>query len=272
MRTWPIASASSRSMKLRNALRKKAMKSAEAVDLVVVFCEGNLEWLDDLTLPSRHRIWVYLKCSESNEHSFCTRFRCVDAFFLDVRDEEGRIQSSDECGGYLLHIEQQFEDLSDWTIFLQDDAPRHLHLAYLNLVLKLIAFGSFSSLAGKFLHLNNDRHLLYWTPCLQSLLEFLDLPSSGHLFATYCCAQFVVHRSQITQRGLGFFQKASRLLKKNLEDIAGCKYKETSQGRRLPGFKLDGIQKEHERAANATESSTFQMRLCHLYDSSTVKR
>lgn len=275
LRTWPISAASARSLKLQKALTsaKRSYHQAvgersrsESVDIVVVFCHGHLDWLDDLTFPSKHRVLVYLKCSESKEHSFCAKFHCKDAAFLDARDAKGGIRSSDECGGYLLHIQDHLEDLSDWTIFLQDDAPRHLHLGYLNLVLKLLGSGTFSSLAGTFLHLNNDRHLLYWTPCLESLMKLLDLPPSN-LLATYCCAQFVVHRSQISKRGAGFFQKASTLLKENLEDIPGCQYHGASEQRRtqITGIRLEESEKGHERAVDS-ESSTFQMRLCHLYD------
>ena len=194
------------------------------VDLVIVFCKGHLDWLDDLSLPAKHRILVYLKCSKNPSiHSFCKELHCIPAMFVDQRGD-GAMQSSDECGGYLLHIHRYFADLSDWTVFLQDDAPRHLHLAYLNMVLKLMASGTFVyHLPGEFLHLNNDRHLLYWTPCLDSVMKVLGLPSA-RLLATYCCSQFVVHRNQILKRGLAFFQKAADLLKNNFEDIAGCKY------------------------------------------------
>lgn len=240
------------------------------VDIVIVFCHGHLEWLDDLTLPAKHRILIYLKCSDPWQHTFCTKFHCIPAIFID----EGTSPkiSSDECGGYLLHIERYFDDLSDWTIFLQDDAPRHLHLAYLNMVLKLMAFGTFSSLikgtTSQFLHLNNDRHLLYWTPCLESIMKSLGLPSTR--VATYCCSQFVVHRTQILARGAGFFKKAAGLLKENLEDMDGCKYATNQLPKDMAESKLQGfsdIRNLQERTArNISEVSTFQMRICHLYE------
>ena len=225
------------------------------VDLVIVFCKGQLDWLDDLSLPAKHRILVYLKCSKSPSiHSFCQELHCIPAMFVDQRDD-GAMQSSDECGGYLLHIQRYFDDLSDWTVFLQDDAPRHLHLAYLNMVLKLMASGTFSSLSGEFLHLNNDRHLLYWTPCLDSIMKVLGLPSA-RLLATYCCSQFVVHRNQILKRGLGFFRKAADLLKNNFEDIAGCNYEsnQSSASSMRSEWKIF-VDLRQERVAGASQNS-----------------
>jgi hypothetical protein len=243
------------------------------VDLVIVFCKGHLDWLDDLSLPAKHRILVYLKCSNNPSiHSFCKELHCIPAMFVDQRGD-GAMQSSDECGGYLLHIHRYFADLSDWTVFLQDDAPRHLHLAYLNMVLKLMASGTFVyHLPGEFLHLNNDRHLLYWTPCLDSVMKVLGLPSA-RLLATYCCSQFVVHRNQILKRGLAFFQKAADLLKNNFEDIAGCKYESNrssassmrSEWNIFADLRQERLAGESENE-NVPETTAFQMRLCYLYE------
>ena len=237
--------------------------SESQVDLVIVLCKGQLDWLDDLSLPMKHRILVYLKCSDDpSTYSFCKELHCIPARFLD----EGTL-STDECGGYLLHIQRHFDDLAEWTIFLQDDAPRHLHLGYLNLVLKLMASGTFSRLMeGPFLHLNNDRHLLYWTPCLESIMKVLGLPSA-RLVATYCCSQFLVHRNQILKRGLGFFQKASNLLKGDFEDITGCKY-EASQSNRLKWEVFTDVKKAKiPQAGDSSNNSAFQMRLCYFYES-----
>lgn len=152
MRTWPISAASAGSERVR-----RVHLEPSSADLVIAVCHGALDWLEQLS-PTQNRIFLYLKCPQDDQ--LCDRYSCIPAL------DNGT--ASDECGAYLRHIQSYYEDLAEWTIFLQDDAPRHMHLGYLALVLKLIAVGSFATLGKDFLHLNNDRHLLYWTPCLDS--------------------------------------------------------------------------------------------------------
>ena len=154
LRTWPISAASAASARVR-----RMHLQPSSADLVIAVCHGALDWLEQLGF-AQNRIFLYLKCPR-HDH-LCDRYACIEA--------EGT--GSDECGAYLRHIEASYDHLAEYTIFLQDDAPRHLHLGYLSLVLKLIAVGSFQTLGKDFLHLNNDRHLLYWTPCLDSQLQF----------------------------------------------------------------------------------------------------
>ena len=231
MRTWPITAA-----RTRSALAH-AQTSPSSLDLVVVFCKGSLTWIRSLALPTDRRILVYVKCAEPEDLAFCESYQCIAASWLDNGSH-----SSDECGGYLLHLEQHFHDLAEWTIFLQDDAPRHLHVGYLNLVLKMISQGTLSTLAPDlFLHLNNDRHLIYWTPCLESLQRHLGLQPG--LVASYCCSQFLVHRSRIQRRGLGFFRTAARLLQIGLHEFGDC-----------------------QRSKGERTNTTSGMRLCYLYE------
>lgn len=231
MRTWPISAACNSARRVRDQIASRAMQGRppDSVDLVIIFCSGDLAWLNGLRLPSpdRLRIWIYLKCSRRPPQELCSMWQCVEAQHLDPEQMyalgESRRAPSDECGGYLYHIRQQYSDLADWTIFLHDDAPRHLHLSYLNVVLKVLRADTLSSLAPEvFVHLNNDRHLSYWTQCLASALEALGLPSTSRI-ATYCCSQFLVHRTRIRARSLAFYDRADRWLReKHWNGLAGC--------------------------------------------------
>ena len=251
MQTWPLSTANAQSLQVRRTSARAVSADMTHVDLVIVACKSDLTWVDTLPLTDNMRIFIYAKCREAAESPLCQRSECISASHLDESSNnsmEGGVQT-DECGGYLYHILRQYYHLAEWTIFLQDDAPRHLHLGYLNLVLKMITAGTLSALAPRlFLHLNNDRHLMYWTPCLATLTELLELPSS-RLFASYCCSQFLVHKNRIQERDVHFFHTAQELLTRRLGSLKGCSH----VGPAPP-------------VASVGQRSS-QVRLCHLFAS-----
>ncbi|CAE7215045.1 unnamed protein product [Symbiodinium sp. CCMP2592] len=252
MRTWPVSAANAHSLQVRRMSGRETSAETKRVDLVIVACRSDLTWVDALPLMPSLRILMIAKCKEAAESPLCQRSDCIPAWHIDVQDPAEGAVHSDECGGYVYHILRHYHELAEWTIFLQDDAPRHLHLGYLNLVLKMISSGTLSALAPRlFLHLNNDRHLMYWTPCLAQITDLLGLPSS-QLFASYCCSQFLVHKSRILARSLEFYQAAQELLTKRLSALEGCL--------RIPQL---GPLKPPKPTGHR---SAFQIRPCHLYE------
>ena len=253
MRTWPVSAANAHSLQVRRMSGRETSAETKRVDIVIVACRSDLTWVDAIPLMPSLRILMIAKCREAAESPLCQRSDCIPAWHIDVQDPAEGAVHSDECGGYVYHILRHYHELAEWTIFLQDDAPRHLHLGYLNLVLKMISSGTLSALAPRlFLHLNNDRHLMYWTPCLAQITELLGLPSS-QLFASYCCSQFLVHKSRILARSLEFYQAAQELLTKRLSALEDCL--------RIPQL---GPLKPPKPTG---QRSAFQIRPCHLYES-----
>lgn len=75
--------------------------------VVVVNCRGNLSWLDDVP-PQDWRIVVYEKChsTPSTRH-----FSIMTALRAD----------RDECNGYLDYLHDYYDNLTEVTVFMQDD-------------------------------------------------------------------------------------------------------------------------------------------------------
>ena len=250
MRTWPVSAANAQSLKVRRTIQKLGYAAKERVDVIIVACKRDLTWVDVLPVTSNMQILIYVKCKEAQSSPVCQRAKCIPSWHLDREDSAQGAVQSDECGGYLYHILRQYSELAEWSVFLQDDAPRHLHLGYLNLVLKMILAGTLSASARRpFVHLNNDRHLMYWTPCLASIAELLGLPANK-MFASYCCSQFVVHKDRIRERTLAFYQAAQDLLTGTVESLEGCVHAPNSHS--LP-------------SVPSTRQRSFQIRFCHLY-------
>ena len=255
MQTWPVSAAKAQSQQVRRLSGREGSDEARRVDIIVVACKSDLTWIDALSSTPGLQVLIYAKCIQAAESPICQRSECIPAWHLDAEDPVEGAVHSDECGGYLYHILRQYHDFAEWTIFLQDDAPRHLHLGYLNLLLKMISSGTLSALAPQlFLHLNNDRHLMYWTPCLAEITELLGLPAS-RIFSSYCCSQFLVHKSRLLNRSLAFYQTAQGLLTKRLTALEGCL--------RVPA-RL-GPHGTPTPEPPTGPRSAFQIRLCHLY-------
>eukprot|EP00929_Paragymnodinium_shiwhaense_P032964 TRINITY_DN18199_c0_g1_i3.p1 TRINITY_DN18199_c0_g1~~TRINITY_DN18199_c0_g1_i3.p1 ORF type:complete len:526 (-),score=94.02 TRINITY_DN18199_c0_g1_i3:578-2155(-) len=236
---WPVSQAFARAR--RAHARSMSLASAPppaSLDMVIAHCSGDLRWLKLLRLPERLRVLVYLKCTDKADGlpDFCDDWTCVEAKHLDAGSNESTAacSGSDECGAYLYHIRSNFETLADWTVFLQENPQSHMHLSYLTLVLKFLAAGPLWT-EPFFLQFNNDRHLMYWTPCLQAAAEGLGLQTAGSSrkvrVSTYCCSQFLVHKKLITGRGREFFERADDLMRiQRWRHIPSCSYtsRETS--------------------------------------------
>ena len=143
-------------------------------------------------------------------------------FVIDKPDGAVR---GDECSGFLSYLTEFYHQISDYTILLQSDPDQHLFYSYLDVALRGISTGSYRQ---DFLHLNYPplRHVSISTPCMRDVEDFLflkgkfedrkipeisdplnadQLAASSELVSTYCCSQFIVHKSRILQHSQVFY-------------------------------------------------------------------
>lgn len=189
---WPVERARARAEHWRTV----AAGRIGSVDVVVARCATSLRWMRTLPLMLGARVLVYEKCPRPPGE--------VARQLEDVSDrvavlaiplyDEGAWMTG-ECGAYLQHLlrgiagEEPVKRLADFTIFIHDDAPRHLKPAFLGLVLQAMGAGNYRI---PFLNLAHERYVETRTPCLERLYELVfGQPLLGRL-STYCCGHFVV--------------------------------------------------------------------------------
>merc|ERR1719436_239897 len=111
-----------------------------------------------------------------------------------------------ECTAYATHIIRALHAniLADYTIFMHDDAPRHIRLSLLSLTLRGMRSGAYDV---PFLHLSHERYPSFKTRCLRDVYQRVFGEELTGTLGTYCCAHFVVQRSRIEARGATFFER-----------------------------------------------------------------
>lgn len=113
-----------------------------------------------------------------------------------------------ECTAYLAHLTKGVQP-ADFTIFLHDDAPRHIRLPLLSLVLRALRAGTYEV---PFLHLAHERYPSYRTPCLKEVhRQALSAELPGRL-GTYCCSHFAVCKDRIEAHGSDFYRHLERMV------------------------------------------------------------
>ena len=96
------------------------------------------------------------------------------AQIVDVPLEDSGEWMTGECTVYLRHMlhglasAAPVHHLADYTIFIHDDAPRHLKPEFLSIVFKSLAMGSYNV---DYLNLAHERYVAASTPCLKSLFR-----------------------------------------------------------------------------------------------------
>ena len=105
-----------------------------------------------------------------------------------------------ECTAYLRHLlsglagSGPVNGLADYTIFLHDDAPRHLKQEFLSIVFRSISLGTYNV---SFLNLAHERYVSAVTPCLKQLYTMVMGRQLAGRLSTYCCGHFVVKSSRL---------------------------------------------------------------------------
>ena len=107
-----------------------------------------------------------------------------------------------ECTAYLQHILRGLAGadpvirLADYTVFVHDDAPRHLKPEFLSMVFRSLSLGTLDSNVS-FLNLAHERYVSAATPCLRHLYSaVMGRPLVGRL-STYCCGHFLAKSSRL---------------------------------------------------------------------------
>ncbi|CAK0840730.1 unnamed protein product, partial [Prorocentrum cordatum] len=185
------------------------------VDIVVARCKSSLRWLWELDLPERARVLVYDKCGsglDDFESETAGLRGAVAAVEYVPAPEQGALGlMTAECTAYLAHIVRALRagDLADYTLFVHDDGPRHIRTSLLNLALRGLRIGSYSS---PFLHLVHERYPAFRTPCLRAVFQQVFGQELNGSLSSYCCAHFIVGRGRIQARDRGFYEDLARLI------------------------------------------------------------
>lgn len=211
---WPFSKAMAQ-IRQAQAKAEEAFEMVRAgdhysVDIVVAHCREPLDWISKKLgkVPRGSSLYIYEKCGQLLD---VRSFEGAGAFAQVVvtpRPDHGRTRG-DECSAYLTHIVSRYGRLADFTIFLQSDPADHLHFDFLDLVLRSIAFRTYST---PFLSLNGPRHVRTMTPCLQAVHEELFGFNLTELVGPYCCAQFVVSRDAISRHSNHFYSRMLSLV------------------------------------------------------------
>lgn len=194
----------------RRQSRWGAVPKLRRVDFVVAHCKENLDWIDKklLKVPEGSTLVIYEKCGQLTEGKSLPGGEKFESVTVIPRPDKGRTRG-DECSAYLTHIVSRYEDLADFSVFLQSDPQDHLHFDYLDLALRSIQGGTYSV---SFLPLNGPRHVRTLTPCLQAVhLEILGY-NLTEIIGPYCCAQFIVARPTIQARTKSFYEHMLELV------------------------------------------------------------
>lgn len=113
--------------------------------------------------------------------------------------DEGKWMTG-ECTAYLRHILNGLAEssplnyLAEYTIFIHDDAPRHLKPDFLSIVFRSLTLGTYSA---DFLNIAHERYVSASTPCLKSLYKMVFERDLEGRLSTYCCGHFVVSSRRI---------------------------------------------------------------------------
>lgn len=208
--SWPIQAAADRVQATASWVRSFQARTilvqapeAPLIDLVVAHCKENLDWLRAMVRQwsasgtGLIRLFIYEKCGQRGDAG-----SAVPVSHIEVVDGPpgGR---KDECSAYLTHLSRVAEsrDIAEYSFFLQSDALHHAEPRLLNLVVRSMQQGT---LDVQFLHLSKARMIASYSPCKRAIFQqVVGRPQQG-MAVGYCCAQFVVRRSAILDRGFAW--------------------------------------------------------------------
>eukprot|EP00747_Dinoflagellata_sp_TGD_P074867 gnl/TRDRNA2_/TRDRNA2_158497_c0_seq2.p1 gnl/TRDRNA2_/TRDRNA2_158497_c0~~gnl/TRDRNA2_/TRDRNA2_158497_c0_seq2.p1 ORF type:complete len:439 (-),score=64.54 gnl/TRDRNA2_/TRDRNA2_158497_c0_seq2:265-1581(-) len=205
MAMWPAEAARERADAVRSMALVRSQRRPPSVDIVIARCHTSLHWLWEVPLPSQARLLIYEKCSRPEgelERQLAGVVSKVASIAVVSALDHGEWMTG-ECGAYLQHMiatrsgsEQsgQLRGPADFTVFIHDDAPRHLKPEFLGLVFRSLELGSYNV---PFLNLAHERYVEASTPCLRDLYRrAFNRELTGRL-STYCCGHFVVSSSRL---------------------------------------------------------------------------
>eukprot|EP00397_Hematodinium_sp_SG-2012_P028951 GEMP01030534.1.p1 GENE.GEMP01030534.1~~GEMP01030534.1.p1 ORF type:complete len:283 (+),score=42.47 GEMP01030534.1:123-971(+) len=145
---WPIGLAAQRFERTSRAL--DANTTPQSVDIVVVHCAEDLNWLLKLDLSPKGRIFLYEKCNATELILPGLRYPVLREVVADRNDIVSNLPARrDECNGYAAHLARTMKpgfELPDYTVFLHGDPADHwkeFTFDYFRLVLKSMTLGRY---------------------------------------------------------------------------------------------------------------------------------
>eukprot|EP00439_Symbiodinium_sp_Y106_P032975 s4970_g3.t4 len=196
---WPVLQGQRRA---EDANSRVSTGHQPSVDVVIARCGTTLRWLWSLPLPSQARVFIYSKCDVKAEDLQKQLEgivgRVAQVVEVPLTDPAGWMTG--ECTAYLRHLlsglarSGPVHSLADYTIFLHDDAPRHLKQEFLSIVFRSLSLGTYNV---SFLNLAHERYVSAVTPCLKQLYAMVMGRQLAGRLSTYCCGHFVVKSSRL---------------------------------------------------------------------------
>jgi len=166
-----------------------------SLHIVVARCNTQLMWLWDFDFPPNTRVFIYEKCNATDWADQASGLP-VD-HVVRTMSPDGELMTG-ECTVYLTHILMEWEQLADYTIFLHDDAPRHIQPGFLNLALRMMNNGMYDV---PFLHLTHERYAQHLSPCFLHAFKAVFGKELQGPVSSYCCSHFIVSRERILAPG-----------------------------------------------------------------------
>jgi hypothetical protein len=214
--------------RFQNDLAKYRSVLSTPSTYVITRCRNSLDWLRNITIPANAHLHVYEKCNNpiaNDEVDF------INSAFSIFTDHQYTLDTQDglmtgECAGYLQYIVDFYHELPDYVVFLHDDAFRHLKIPFLKILGKALANGglnlSFSGLTASpvdLIHLNYYRVASLNTPCMRKVYENVFNETLSARLSTYCCGQFLVHKTAIRRRSKEFYINLLLRLRSNWDNV-----------------------------------------------------
>ncbi|CAD7945776.1 unnamed protein product [Amoebophrya sp. A25] len=183
--------------------------------ILVCHCREDLDWLTgpDFVIKKAPNLSVelliYDKCKtpigeeKTKQYLATGLFTAVKSIPCDDLPGFRR----DECVAYLKYLVDYYDNYPDLVMFLQSDVDEHAYWGYINLILESVASGW----RLPFVPLNGGRIVQNLTPCKRRIFEetFQRTPAA---LGTYCCAQYIVHRSRLMLTPLWRYEKLLKML------------------------------------------------------------
>eukprot|EP00397_Hematodinium_sp_SG-2012_P019766 GEMP01020330.1.p1 GENE.GEMP01020330.1~~GEMP01020330.1.p1 ORF type:complete len:310 (+),score=54.76 GEMP01020330.1:706-1635(+) len=217
---WPIDVLFQRAREMAEPINAEPTRT---IELVISYCQEDLSWV---ALRIRAEIYalldvtIVLKCG-TPKNSLTALRGARSLRYITV--EDGPIRA-DECSAYLGFVEQRYNVLSDYTMFVHADAPEHVPDASatlprsndnaLNTFECIIRAAAYGRLKNGFIHLSHNYNSMetdfvpmakLWRYIFQTSL----VPAKVN---SYCCSHFIVTRNRLLLRPPSFYARARKFI------------------------------------------------------------
>eukprot|EP00929_Paragymnodinium_shiwhaense_P000531 TRINITY_DN100774_c0_g1_i1.p1 TRINITY_DN100774_c0_g1~~TRINITY_DN100774_c0_g1_i1.p1 ORF type:complete len:523 (-),score=60.32 TRINITY_DN100774_c0_g1_i1:57-1625(-) len=217
LQRWPLGLGLERVHEARQHAGRVAMGRSRNVTLVIAYCREPLDWMR--TTLSRYML-PHLGITFVRKCAGVDVLRALPLRGLwrsvDVVDVDDLPLIADECSAYFGYLEQRYERLPHYMVFVHGDAPEHIGALerpnMLDDTLKALVNG----VHLPFMHISMNRVTMRWDPTSMSVLWrglFGDslVPDPGEV-KTYCCSHMVVSRERAQLRSQAWYKHATQFI------------------------------------------------------------